>query len=279
MTDLIFNLCVLAFVGGLAGYTAGLFGIGGGAVMVPALFFAFGSLGVDPTIVMHCAVATSASVIIFNGWRSVRGHMRRGSVDMTILWPVGRPWAAYGLWIALGSFLATAFLAPRLSSEALTLIFASVAFLVAAQFIFGRPEFVIRPSVPNGAGPPIIGGSIGVLSSIMGIGGGSLSVPFLTLFGVPVHKAIGTSAGFGLMIAIPATLGYVLSGWGLEGRWMGSVGYVNLPASIFILSFAWLMVPLGTASAHKLDAKILRRVFGVALALIAVNMVRITLSI
>jgi len=110
--------------------------------------------------------------------------MRRGSVDMTILWPVGRPWAAYGLWIALGSFLATAFLAPRLSSEALTLIFASVAFLVAAQFIFGRPEFVIRPSVPNGAGPPIIGGSIGVLSSIMGIGGGSLSVPFLTLFGV-----------------------------------------------------------------------------------------------
>ena len=112
----------------------------------------------------------------------------------------------------------------------------------------------------------------------MGIGGGSLSVPFLTLFGVPVHKAIGTAAGFGLMIAIPATFGFILSGWGVDGRWVASIGYVNLPASIFILSFAWLLVPLGTASAHKLDATVLRRVFGVVLALIALNMVRIALS-
>ena len=278
MSDLIFNLLILALVAGIAGYTAGLFGIGGGAFMVPALFFAFRSLDVDPTIVMHCAVATSASVIIFNGWRSVRSHMDRGSVDMSILWPSDRPWASYGLWIALGSFLAAAFLAPRLSSQSLTLIFSSIAFLVAAQFIFGRPDFVIRSSVPKGAGPPIIGGSIGALSSIMGIGGGSLSVPFLTLFGVPVHKAIGTAAGFGLMIAIPATFGFIISGWGVDGRWVASIGYVNLPASIFILSFAWLLVPLGTASAHKLDAMVLRRVFGVVLALIALNMVRIALS-
>ena len=125
----------------------------------------------------------------------------------------------------------------------------------------------------------MIGGSIGALSSIMGIGGGSLSVPFLTLFGVPVHKAIGTSAGFGLMIAIPATIGFVFSGWGTTGRWVWSLGYVNIPAAIFIISFAWIMVPLGTASAHKLNERVLRRIFGFALALVALNMVWVLRSV
>jgi len=277
MSDLVFNLIVLVLVGGLSGYIAGMFGVGGGAVMVPALFFAFGSFGVDESVLMHCAVATSAAVIIVNGWRSVRSHYALGSVDMSLLWPSGKPWASYGLWIGLGSFLAALFIAPNLSSQVLILIFASVAFVVAAQFIFGRPDFIIRDSVPRGAGPPVVGSFIGALSAVMGIGGGSLSVPFLTLFGVPVHRAVGTSAGFGIMIAIPATLGFIISGWGVAGRPDLSLGYVNLPGVFLIIACAWLMVPLGTKSAHRLNAKMLRRIFGVALILIALNMLRIAL--
>lgn len=248
--------------------------------MVPALFFAFRSLGVDPGVVMHCAVATSAAVIIFNGYRSVRSHRARDSVDMGLLWPpsVGRPWwNSYALWIAVGSFLAASVLAPRLSSAVLTIIFAAVALLVALQFTFGRPEFSLRGEVPGGAGPPVVGGGIGALSAIMGIGGGSLSVPFLTLCGMPVHRAVGTAAGFGLAIAIPATVGFVLSGWGVEGRPPLSLGYVNVLGLALIVAFAWPFVPLGTRSAHRLQAGHLRKIFGVALALIALNMARIAL--
>lgn len=277
MSDLVFNLTVLIFVGGLAGYGAGLFGIGGGAILVPALFFVFLSLDVDESIVMHCAVATSATVIIMNSWRSVSKHYALGGVDLALLWPRRRLWTSYGLWIAASSFLAAVFIAPSLSSEVLTLVFASVGFVVAMQFIFGRPDFVVRDNVPGGAGPPLIGGLIGALSAVMGIGGGSLSVPFLTLFGVPIHRAIGTAAGFGVMIAIPATLGFIMSGWGVTGRPDLSLGYVHLPSAFLTLSCAWLFVPFGASSAHRLNTGLLRRIFGVVLVLVALNMARIAL--
>lgn len=273
MTDLLPLIALLLAVGALAGFTAGLFGIGGGAVMVPALFFAFASLGVDPEILMHCAVATSASVIIINGYRSTRSHFARDSVDMNLLWP-RQIWRSYGLWIGIGSFLGAWWLAPRLGSDMLTLIFACVAVIVAAQFIFGRPDFQFRKNVPGGIAPPLVGGSVGALSAIMGIGGGSISVPLLTLCGVPVHRAIGTAAGFGLAIALPATFGFIISGWAVPGRPAFSVGYVNLAGFALIVASAWFMVPLGTAMAHRLKAVPLRRIFGICLALVALNMAR-----
>ena len=248
--------------------------------MVPALFFAFRALGVGADVVMHCAVATSSTVIIFNGWRSTRAHLARGSVDMALLWPPsqGGPWwGGYALWIALGSFGAASLLAPRLSSDALTAVFAGVALLVAVQFIAGRPDLTLRDAVPGGAAPPLVGGGIGALSAIMGIGGGSLSVPFLTLCGMPVHRAVGTAAGFGLAIAVPATLGFVISGWGEAGRPPGSLGYVNLLGAAFIVACAWGFVPLGARAAHGLRPGPLRRVFGLALAVVALNMARIAL--
>jgi uncharacterized membrane protein YfcA len=273
VTELLPLIALLVAVGALAGFTAGLFGIGGGAVMVPALFFAFSSLGVAPDIVMHCAIATSASVIIVNGYRSTRSHLARGSVDMDLLWPQ-QIWRSYGLWIGVGSFIGAWWLAPKLGSDLLTLIFACVAFIVAAQFIFGRPNFQFRDSVPGGFAPPLVGGSVGALSAIMGIGGGSFSVPLLTLCGVPVHRAVGTAAGFGLAIAVPATFGFVLSGWAVPGRPVLSMGYVNLVGFALIVASAWFMVPLGTAMAHRLKAVPLRRIFGICLALVALNMAR-----
>ena len=276
MNELIVNGLVLALVGALAGFGAGLFGIGGGAIMVPALFFAFRSLGVSDDVLMHCAVATSAAVIIVNSARSVANHHARGSVDTALLWP-HRWWSSYAVWIGLGSFIAALWLAPRLSSDALTLIFAVVAIGVALQLILGRPERVLRNGVPGGAGPPVIGGGIGALSAIMGIGGGSLSVPFLTLCGVPIHRAIGTAAGFGLAIAVPATLGFFISGWGLPGRPPGSLGYVNLFGFALVVICALPAVPLGVKAAHALPPGPLRKAFGVVLIAVALNMARLAL--
>ncbi|MGB6230961.1 MAG: sulfite exporter TauE/SafE family protein [Litorimonas sp.] len=275
MTEFLPLIALLLAVGALAGFTAGLFGIGGGAVMVPALFFTFAALGVDPEVVMHCAVATSASVIIVNGYRSTRGHLARNSVDMDLLWPKAW-WRSYALWIALGAFLGAVWLAPRLGSDALTLIFAVVAFIVALQFILGRSDFTFRDTVPGGAAPPLVGGSVGALSAIMGIGGGSISVPLLSLCSVPVHRAVGTAAGFGLAIAVPATLGFIVSGWGVAGRPPISLGYVNGAGFVLIVASAWFAVPLGTALAHRLEAVPLRRIFGVCLAAVALNMARKT---
>ncbi len=277
MSELLPLIALLLGVGAVAGFTAGLFGIGGGAVMVPALFFAFDRLGVGEGVLMHCAVATSASVIIVNGWRSTSGHLARGSVATELIWPrpIGRNWwRSYALWIGVGAFVGAWWLAPRLRSDTLTLVFAVVAALVALQFILGRPSFTLRRSVPGGAAPPLVGSAVGALSAVMGIGGGSISVPLLSLCGVPVHRAIGTAAGFGLAIAVPATVGFVISGWGVSGRPPLSLGYVNLAGFALIVVAAWFAVPLGTKAAHRLSAVPLKRIFGVLLIAVAANMAR-----
>lgn len=269
-------ILALLAVGGVAGLTAGLFGIGGGAVMVPALYYAFSELGVPDDIVMHCAVATSAAVIILNALRSTRAHHAKNAVDMSLVWPRPKWWQSYGLWIGIGAFAAAIWIAPRLSGDVLTRLFAVIALLVSLQFIFGKPSFVVRQTVPRGPAPLVVGGSVGILSSLMGIGGGSLSVPLLTLCGVSIHRAIGTAAAFGLFISVPAALGFILSGWGITGRPFGSLGYVNGLGFALITLAAWPMVPLGAKLAHKMDASLLRRVFGICLALVAVNMARKT---
>ncbi len=244
--------------------------------MVPALLYAFSALGVPGNIVMHCAVATSAAVIILNAARSTRAHHAKGAVDMSLVWPWPKWWQSYGLWIGVGSFAAAIWIAPRLSSAALTQLFALVAVIVALQFIFGRPNFVFRDRVPRGPAPILAGGSVGILSSLMGIGGGSLSVPLLTLCGMPIHRAIGTAATFGLFIAVPATVGFILSGLNVPGRPFGSLGYVNGLGFALITLAAWPLVPVGVKLAHRLDATLLRRIFGICLALVALNMLRKT---
>jgi len=225
---------------------------------------------------MHCAVATSAAVIILNAIRSTRAHHAKDAVDMSLVWPRPKWWQSYGLWIGVGAFVAAIWIAPRLSGDVLTRLFAVIALFVSLQFIFGKPTFLLRQTVPRGPAPFLAGGSVGVLSSLMGIGGGSLSVPLLTLCGVPIHRAIGTAATFGLFIAVPATIGFIVSGWGIGGRPFGSLGYVNGLGFASITLSSWPMVPLGAKLAHKMDATLLRRIFGLCLALVAINMARKT---
>jgi len=263
----------LSVVGAVAGLTSGLFGIGGGSVMVPVLFYAFISLGVPEEVVMHCAVATSSSIIIFNAIRSVRSHNKHGAVDWELLWP-RNPLLSYGLWIGVGAFLGAIWLAPRLSGPALILIFAGVGGLVALKFIFGQPDWRFRETVPGGAARPLVGGSVGALSAIMGIGGGSLTVPLMNMCGVPIHRAIGTASGFGLAIALPATIGFIVSGWGAAGRPAFSLGYVNVLGFAVIAAVAFLTIPLGAKLAHGMSQQKLKMIFGICLLLVAANMAR-----
>jgi len=158
-------ILTLLAVGGIAGLSAGLFGIGGGAVMVPALYFAFDALGVSQDVVMHSAVATSSAIIIVNAVRSTRSHHKHGAVDWDLLWPKN-PFLSYALWIGIGAFIAAIWFAPKMSGQALTLLFAIVAGIISLQFIFGRPDWKLRETVPGGIIRPLVGGTVGVLSSL-----------------------------------------------------------------------------------------------------------------
>ena len=263
----------LCATGALAGFGAGMFGIGGGAIMVPALYYMFNYLGYDVSTVTHMAVATSTAVIIVNAMRSVRSHHLLGNVDWDILWPknfIG----SYGFWIGVGAFIGSFLIAPRLSGEALLGVFAVISVFVALQFIFGRPNWRLRNDVPRGAAPPIIGGLVGNLSALMGIGGGSLTVPLMSICGVSIHRAIGTASGFGLAIALPGTIGYIISGWSVPLRAPASLGYVNIAAFIFMSIAAFLCIPLGAKLATNLPQDKLKKIFGICLLFVAVNMTR-----
>lgn len=275
MAELLPLILMLAFVGGLAGFTAGLFGIGGGAVIVPALYYAFTALGYPETVTMHMAVGTSAAVIVVNAMRSVRAHDAHGAVDWDLLWPRNKL-QSYALWIGLGAFAASLWLAPRLSGEALRMIFAVMASVIALQFIFGSPSFTLRQSVPGGAARPLAGGGIGALSALMGIGGGSITVPLMAMCNVPIHRAIATASGFGFAIALPASVGFMISGWSVEGKPYFSIGYVNLLGFIFIAALAFFTIPIGAKLAHKMSQKKLKLVFGLCLLAVALNMARKT---
>lgn len=266
-------ILTLFFVGGIAGLSAGLFGIGGGAVMVPALYFAFNALGVPENVVMHCAVATSSAIIIVNAMRATRSHHTHGAVDWDLLWPKN-PFLSYALWIGVGAFLAAIWLAPKMSGQALTLLFAGVAGIISLQFIFGRPDWTLRETVPGGLTRPVVGCGVGVLSSLMGIGGGSLTVPLMSICGVPIHRAVATASGFGFAIAMPATLGFIISGLGAAGRPAFSLGYVNMLGFVLVASVAFLTIPLGAKLAHAMSQRKLKLIFGVCLLLVAANMAR-----
>ena len=275
--ELIYLAATLSAVGGLAGFSAGLFGIGGGAVIVPALFFAFSSLGYSDDIVMHSAIATSAAVIVVNAIRSVKSHHGHGAVEWDLLWPKN-PLQSYALWIGIGSFIAAIWLAPKLSGQALAIIFAVMASLISMQFIFGRPDWRLTETVPGGIARPVVGGGVGLLSSLMGIGGGSLTVPLMSICGVPIHKAVATASGFGFAIALPATIGFIISGWNVAGRPYFSIGYVNMLGFITVAFLAYFTIPIGAALAHKLSQRKLKLVLGLCLLFVALNMARKVLA-
>jgi uncharacterized membrane protein YfcA len=264
-TGALLPLAVLLLATGVvAGLVAGLLGVGGGIVVVPVLFHVFTELGVDPAVRMHLAVGTSLATIVVTAWRSVTSHRAHGSVDEALL----RSWVApVLLGVALGSATAGA-----VSGATLTGVFASVALAVAVQMAFGRESWRLAAALPTGVGRLAIGGGIGFFSVLMGLGGGTLGVPILALFGVPIHRAVGTAAGLGLVIAIPGAAVFAGSGWSAPGLPPCSIGYVNALGFALIVPATAVAAPYGARLANAAPVPVLRRLFAAFLALTSLRM-------
>lgn len=256
----------MAVAGVAAGLLAGLLGVGGGIVIVPVLFQAFAGLDVDPAIRMHLAVGTSLATIVFTASTSSRSHWRRGSVDVALL----RSW---GPWLFAGAVFGMA-LFGNVNSAALTLIFACAAMIVAGYMIWtANSSSTLGDSLPGTPGRQSLALGIGGLSAVMGIGGGTLSVPVLSLFSFPVRRAIGTAAAVGLIIAIPGTLGAVAAGIGDPRLPPFSIGYVNILGFALLVPLTASLAPIGARLAHTIPPKALRYAFGAFLLVSAGNMV------
>jgi uncharacterized protein len=263
---IVIALPALLFAGAAAGFAGGLFGIGGGFVVVPALMFLLPLVGVVPQEITHVAVGTSLASIIFTSIRSTLSHAKRDAVDFGLL----RSWA---LWVVLGTAAGT-LVADLVSSAQLALIFGAGVLGFAVYFLLparrGEPLFAALPTGLPRAG---LASALGVFSTLLGIGGGTLTTVTMTVCGAPIHRAIGTAAGMGAIIALPATIGFILIGYGGEGLGWGALGYVNLPAALALIATSMIAAPYGVAAAHVLAPAMLRRFFGVYLAFIGVVMI------
>lgn len=258
-----FVLSMLA-TGVASGIAAGLLGIGGGAVIVPALSTALGLMGYDSDVVQHVAVGTSLAIIIPTGIMSARSHQKRGALDLAVL----KLWAPF---IVAGTFIG-GLMAGWYSGDVLRVVFAVMAFLIAANILFSFQTRLMGHLRDAKGAHRIAAVFVGYVSSLMGVGGGALTVPTLVAFGKSMHTAVGTSAAIGVAIAVSGTLGFIISGWGTTGLPPFSVGYVNLIALVLVGVMAAACAPIGAALAHRMDQKTLKYVFAAFLVAVGLNM-------
>jgi uncharacterized protein len=264
LTELVFVAAAL-LVGGVAtGLLAGLFGVGGGAIIVPVVYSVFGMMGVPEAVRMPLSVGTSLAVIIPTSIQSFRAHHAKGAADLSIL----RTWAVpVVLGVILGASLA------RYAPPALfKIVFIAVATLTAAKLFFGSEKWVIGDKPPTGAPMAAAGGVIGLLSSLMGIGGGQLSNVFLTAFGKPIHNAIATSAGLGVLVSVPGAIGYMIAGWTrMDVLPPLSIGFVSLIGLMLIAPTSSYFAPYGARLAHRLPKRKLEIGFGIFMVVVSLR--------
>lgn len=248
------ELIIYLLIGAIAGFTAGLFGVGGGLIIVPILFIVFSHLNYDPSVLMHMAVGTSLATIIVTSMSSVSAHHKKGAV----LWPVVRNFAP-GL--VVGSFLGAA-IADYLSGQGLQLCIGVFALWVAYGMFKGAHRVVDEAKrLPPKAQQVVAGTGIGVASAIFGIGGGSLTVPFLNYHGVVMQKAVATSAACGLPIAIAGALGFMWFGAQSQIKIENTLGYIHIYAFLGISLMSFVTAKLGAKVAHMLSAAMLKKCF------------------
>lgn len=261
ISEILMFVAMIAVAGAVAGLLAGVFGIGGGAILVPVFYQVFGLLDVSPEVIMHLAVGSSTAIIVPTSSRSFMAHKARGAVDMALLkrWSVAVP---------IGALLATV-VAAYASSEMLRGIFAVTALILAARMLFLTNRFHLGNDLPGEPGRSITGVVIGLISGLMGIGGGVLNNTFMTLYRRPIHQAVATSSGVGVLISIPALIGYVWAGWGRADLPVFSTGYVNWIAVALVIPIAMLVTPYGATLAHKMSKRQLEVGFGLFLIFVS----------
>jgi len=250
-------------LGAFVGFFAGLLGIGGGSVMVPLLVMLFAAQGMAADEVMHLALGTSMAAIFFTSIASVRAHQAHGAVIWRIV-------ARIAPGIVLGTVLGT-HIASRVPSKALATIFTVFICYVSVQMVLNiKPK--AQRDMPGLLGTSAVGMGIGALSCLVAIGGGVLSVPFMTWCNVKMQHAIGTSAAIGFPIALGGALGYIWNGWGVPGLPAGSLGFVYLPAVLAMVVASMLTAPIGARQTHRLPVGTLKKVFAAILLALAAKM-------
>lgn len=254
----------LLAIGAFAGVLAGLLGVGGGIVLVPAFYYAFETLGYGGDNLMQVCLATSLATIIVTSLRSVHSHNKKGAVD----WDILKKW---GPGIAVGAVIGVS-VAASLRSQSLQVLFGCLAIVIGFYLLLGKSEWRLGQAMPGGFRRLVLSPMVGFLSVLMGIGGGSFGVPLMTLFSTPIHRAVATAAGFGVVIAVPSVLGFLMLDIAPESRPPYTVGAVNLIAFVIIISMTLVTAPWGVKIAHAMDPKPLKRVFGGFLVLVALNM-------
>jgi len=254
----------LVATGVFAGLLAGLLGVGGGIVIVPVLFFLFQSFGVSAESAMVVATATSLATIVPTSISSIRSHHQKGNVDFALL----KRWAVF----ILVGVLAGSWLVTRVDGSLLTALFGIIATLSALNMLFRTGKTAVFNQLPNTAGQSVMGSSIGFFSAMVGIGGGTLSVPILSLYNYPAHKAVGTAAAIGLLISLPGALTMLTMGTTPADAPAGTYGLVNLVGFICIVPLTVLFAPVGASIAAKLDAVKLKKVFAIVLLITGLRM-------
>ncbi|AXI54489.1 hypothetical protein C1J05_08285 [Sulfitobacter sp. JL08] len=257
---------LLLVIGAFAGVLAGLLGVGGGIVLVPAFFYAFQTLGYDGPQLMQVCLATSLATIIVTSLRSVLSHNKKGAVD----WEILRTWAPG---IAVGAILGV-LVAAALRSSTLQGVFGVFGIIIGLYMGFGRADWRLGQAMPTGIRRVIYSPVMGFMSVLMGIGGGSFGVPLMSLYNVAIHRAVATAAGFGVLIAVPSVIGFLMLEVAPETRPPYTIGAVNLVAFGIVVAMTLITAPLGVKLAHAMDPKPLKRVFAVFLTLVALNMLR-----
>lgn len=237
----------------LMGFLAGLLGIGGGGIVVPILYELFRIAGMSDSIRMQVCVATSLAIIVPTSIRSARSHWRHGAVDFLVIRRLG-PWVASGT--VLGVLIAS-----HAPSSFLKGVFVASTLFMAWRIAFGNGGAIAPEKLPGQPWDGLAGGGIGLLSTLIGIGGGVYITTYMRLFGWPIHKAVGTASGFGPIIAIPAVAGYIVEGWNVPVGVPLSLGFVSVAAAIVVAPLSVLAAPLGVKIAHKLSRRALEYVF------------------
>ncbi|MHA1524804.1 MAG: sulfite exporter TauE/SafE family protein [Alphaproteobacteria bacterium] len=254
-------VAILLAGGALTGVLAGVFGIGGGAILVPILFELFGAAGADDAVRMHLSVATSLAIIVPTSVRSFLGHRARGTVDMAML----RSWAPGVLaGVIIGSLLIAV-----TNATALRAVYAVTIALMAARMAFLSDSWRLGDDLPGGPLKAIYAMGTGILSVLMGVGGGAMFSTIMMLYNRPILQAVSTASGLGIIISIPATIGFVWSGWGVAGLPAFSLGYINWLGVLLVIPASLLTAPLGVRLAHSLSRRHLEVAFAGFLFLVA----------
>ena len=257
-------LLVLSIAASVAGFMAGLLGVGGGIIMVPALYYAFTVLDFDLATRMHISVGTSLAIIVPTSIISAKTHMEHKAVDVNLV-------KSFGIFIVLGVIGGT-FLAVNLRTSDFILFFSIMAFIVGLFFIFFRDKFLENPKKIKDSIKNISGVAVGFISVLLGIGGGSLMVPFMRTFGYDIRKSIGTASAIGILIAVSGTITMITGGEIINNiSTPYTIGYINLFGFIVFVPVTMLMARIGAKAVYKIEKKLLSKIFGSFLIIVSIR--------